>query len=413
MRTLALILLAGVAWCPAHAGNLGDLSRLRPRDQTRDRLAVERLARSAGTAIGTEWHALTEAIDPTSYPLTPGDLLIFGVWGAADLVVEVQVSADGNLIVPSVGVIPVEGVTMEQARALLRERCAESYPHSEVTLTLTHPAPRRIPITGEVAYPGLYEVPATSRLADLVELAGGLRDAADSRAIRIEGRGGEAQCVDLLAWMIDGQGSGNPTLAFGDRVHIPPATELYRVRGVLPPPERVSEHRSSFLDRPFESETRLVPTAAGDDLAFILRAAGALGSDFCDEGVWVEGNWTLLTDADRIHPAPGSAINVPFCREWVAVGGAATRPGLYPFLPGQTVADYIDAAGGPNDSGRNNGWKIEHPGEGRRCGAAPGDPVPAGARIWIPERRSKTITTWLAPVATLAAVTVSIVALSR
>jgi hypothetical protein len=281
----------------------------------------------------------------------------------------------------------------------------------------------RIPITGMIALPGVYAVFSTYRLSDLIELAGGLRDGADSRGILIHDREDCEQTHDLLAWQTGVDEGGNPRLRSGDRVHAPHARDAYRVRGIFPAAEEETPGRSSVIDRPFEPHSWLIPARPGDKLAFVLRAVGAMSPRFCSDGVWIrpaectavsEGlRWVPLAEADAYTMTAGEIVEIPFCQEWIAVGGSVTRPGLYPFLPGATVADYVYAAGGPNEYGRQSGWQLVRPGDAKRRGAAACDTVSAGSRVWVPERRAYTISTLLTPIGSAVAVIVSVLALTR
>jgi polysaccharide export outer membrane protein len=356
---------------------------------------------------------LDERLDPATYVLSPGDRVALSIWGSVDLTVDLIVTADGALLVPSVGRLEVAGIPLAEAAERLRKEASRAYPRSEITLSLVRPGLLRIPITGQVVDPGSYELLSSSRLADLVTLAGGLREGADGRAVIITN--GEAQqTYDFLAWQIDGRAAGNPRLLSGNRVHIAPMTESVRVRGILP--REVENQRSSLLDRPFESESVRVPYHADDRVDFVLRAAGWPGKDFCAEGVWAispqgERSWVPLERAAATPLEPGMVIEVPFCREWVAVTGAVQRPGYYPFLPGQTAADYVGLAGGPSSIGRDQGWKaIDDAGEAFAIARA--DTIAAGARLWVPERRMHKFSTLLGPVGTAVALIVSLVAIS-
>jgi protein involved in polysaccharide export with SLBB domain len=354
--------------------------------------------------------------DPATYRVAPGDRLAVGVWGAVDLTLELSVSADGALVVPSVGVVEIGGLLLRDAQARVREAGARSYPSSAITLTLLRPGLLRVPVTGQVIAPGTYDVLSGYRLADLIVLAGGLGSGADTRTVRVYRRDGSELACDLLAWLTDGAPEGNPALSTGERVHVGPATATHRVRGVFSEQVPARARPTSTIDRPFESETRVVPARAGDRLDFVLRAAGWLGSGACTDGVWLEDarggrRWVPLAQVAATELAPGEAVEIPFCREWVSVNGSVVRPGSYPFLPGQQVADYVYLAGGPTEVGRNGGWKFVDP-SGRKRPAAPADTVAAGARIWVPNRRAYAISTVLTPLGTAVAVVVSLVALA-
>ncbi len=363
---------------------------------------------------------LEGAVDPSDYRLAPGDRLAFSIWGAIDEIVEVTVTADGALLIPSVGRLEVAGKTLAEATELARKASARAYQKTEIALSLVQPALLRIPITGQVTEPGSFEILATLRLADAIALAGGLREGADSRAIVIangagEARAGEARAFDLLAWLTDGDDRENPRLREGDRVHVPAARHTILVRGVSSEEDRAPQ-AGLLLDRPFASKTAGVPYRDGDRLDFVLRAAGWPGARFCAGGVWMDApdagrRWVPIDRAAEVEVFPGTQVEIPFCRDWIGVSGAVQRPGFYPFLPGQTAADYVGMAGGPSTVGRGSGWKrIDE--QGRERALALADTVQAGTRIWVPERRSNKFSALLAPLGTAVAVVVSLIAIS-
>jgi protein involved in polysaccharide export with SLBB domain len=423
----AVAAFAHVPFCSGAAAQQGrSLEHLRTLELTGSRQgASDLLGRGMyRPELGSpEAIAVEGTIDPASYQLAPGDELALAIWGATDLILRIQVAADGSLVVPSVGALNVGGMTLRDAENMLRGRCAGPYPDSDISLTLVRPGLMRIPVTGMIAMPGVYAVFSTYRLSDLIELAGGLRDGADSRGILIHDRDDREHSHDILAWRTGLDPGGNPRLRSGDRVHAPHARDAYRVRGILPSSEDETPVRSSVIDRPFEPHGWLIPARPGDTLGFILSAVGAMSPRFCSDGVWVrpaEGGeaaegprWVPLAEADAYTMTAGEIVEIPFCQEWIAVGGSVTRPGLYPFLPGATVADYVYAAGGPNEFGRQSGWQLVHPGDTKRRSAAPSDTVSAGSRVWVPERRAYTISTLLTPIGSAVAVFVSILALTR
>lgn len=409
----ATLLLGAALLLPAHAQSRAltpDRAPTAPLD-LKGRLGLpSKASAEAATPV-----ALEGILDPASYRVAPGDRLVLGIWGAVDLEQELALGADGGLVVPAVGVVTIGGLTLEEAAGKVRAACAAAYPRSTITLTLARPGLLRIPITGQVIAAGTYEVLSSFRLDDLVQVAGGLSSGADTRGLEITHRDGTRVMCDLLSWRADGSPTGNPTLETGDRVHVPPAAASHRVRGVFP--EGMETAATSILDRPFRAETRLVPARPGDRLDFVLRAAGWLGTHACTETVWIDSpggarREVRLADAAATALEPGDAIEIPFCREWVAVNGSVVRPGFYPYLPGQTVTDYVYLAGGPTELGRNSGWKTIDE-AGKRHGVAATDPVLAGTRIWVPNRRYYTIATLLTPLGTAVAVVVSLVALSR
>ncbi len=371
--------------------------------------------------LSAEW-GFEAPVDRSEYRVGPGDELVLSIGSPTDLLLPLTVTADGALLIPSVGAVDLRRLTLHEAEQLVAERCRPAYPQALISLHLVRPALLRIPVTGLVTEPGIYTLPGTARLADLLQVAGGLRPSADSRRIRIGTRGDAVCLADYLTWRALGRGEGNPLLQSGEQVHVPPATASYRVRGTYGAEDEPAAG-SSVIDRPFEPRVRLIAAKGGDDLAFVIEAAGGLPAGHCETGVWVtrmrDGEndeariWVPLDACPGFEMRPGDIVDVPFCREWIAVAGSINRPGLYPYLAGQTVGDYVLAAGGPTLTGKNNGWEIWDPVTGERHSAAPQDTLSAGEQVWVPERRAHKISTLLTPIGTAVALVVSIVALTR
>ena len=427
IRIIGLVCLAAILQCTlnitATAQGLVNLDRINSGERYRSG-SLSTMERSfSNHPVAIDPLALEKSIDPDEYLLTPGDQLILYIGGATDLLIDLQLAADGSLVVPSVGVFEAGGATLTAIRGRVGSACNELYGQSEVSLSLHRPANLRIAITGLLTDTGVFEVPGLSRLGDLIWIAGGLRAGADSRAIEITASDGASRAYDLLTWQLSGVAVGNPVLRSGDRVHVPAAHNFYRVRGIVPSTFERQAAPSSPLDRPFITETLSIPALDIDRLDFVIAAAGGFGSHNCENGVTVlrcestqsapAEYWVPYEAAAGFTLEPGDIIEMPFCQEWVSVAGSVTRPGLYPYLPGETVAGYIFAAGGPTRAGRNNNWKFLPNGDGDKLHAAPADTVGAGTIISVPERKLNKLTSVLAPLASVAALVVSVIAISR
>ncbi len=64
---------------------------------------------------------------PASYRLGPGDVMVIVLTGDVEFVYERQVTREGFIVIPQVGQIFVNNLTMEQLHQLLRQRLARSY----------------------------------------------------------------------------------------------------------------------------------------------------------------------------------------------------------------------------------------------------------------------------------------------
>ena len=77
-----------------------------------------------------------EPVDPSAYRVVPGDIYAMGLWGAVDTLVTVVVGPEGSLVIPSVGIVPVDGLTLAAAQTRVAEEVRRVFPRAEVTLSL-------------------------------------------------------------------------------------------------------------------------------------------------------------------------------------------------------------------------------------------------------------------------------------
>lgn len=159
------------------------------------RLAVPRafrpLAVLCGAMIGLPGGSLRADSD---YVLRVNDQISIAVFQEPDLTTETRISKSGRITFPLVGSLALEGKTIEEAVALLRERLDRDYiidPH--VTLTVTDYASERVTILGQVMKPGTIGIPDEGSLDVLsaIAMAGGYTETAEAGAITIRRRVGD------------------------------------------------------------------------------------------------------------------------------------------------------------------------------------------------------------------------------
>jgi len=125
---------------------------------------------------------------PTSefdtYHLGPGESLFFNVLRFQDLSFQATLDLQGNVVVPLVGLLSLNGLTIEQARQLIQEKYNRLVVDPKVDVTLVAQRPVQITISGEVVKPGLYPLGSPQLSAALLS-AGGTTRLADLRTIHI------------------------------------------------------------------------------------------------------------------------------------------------------------------------------------------------------------------------------------
>jgi polysaccharide export outer membrane protein len=139
-----------------------------------------------------------------------------------DLSFQAVVDRDGNIVVPQIGKIYVKGLSLEAAKAKITTALSE-ITTDPVVVSLGQMRPVQITITGEVFRPGIYNAGSVMpRITDILPLAGGSTLRADLRKVLIRRQLGDGTIVskniDLYAALQTGGSPPNVLLQDGDAV---------------------------------------------------------------------------------------------------------------------------------------------------------------------------------------------------
>ncbi len=108
------------------------------------------------------------------FTLSPGDLIHVGVFLQSDYQATVRLSAEGAAELPFIGSVPLQGLTVRAAQALIADRLRSGgfYRDPEVTIQVLDTVNGSVTITGEVR--GTVPVANQRSLKEVLLLAGGL-----------------------------------------------------------------------------------------------------------------------------------------------------------------------------------------------------------------------------------------------
>jgi polysaccharide biosynthesis/export protein len=162
-----------------------------------------------------------------TYRLGPGDSVYVNVLRFADLSFQGTIDQQGNMIVPLVGAVSFQGLTVEQAREQIRVGLDRYVINPQVDVILIAQRPVQVTVAGEVVKPGFYPL-QSPQLATALVSAGGTTGLADLRTVRIrrtlEDGSVLEQDVDLFSPLRDSMSIPDIRLADGDTVIIPTLT---------------------------------------------------------------------------------------------------------------------------------------------------------------------------------------------
>ncbi|MDR5858473.1 polysaccharide export protein [Halomonas eurihalina] len=141
-----------------------------------------------------------------SYKIKPGDQVTLRAWGAVELDQTIPVDAQGNVYIPSIGPVQVQGMNSQQLDATVRSAIQEVFPQDvQVYTNLQGVQPVGVFVTGYVDSPGRYAGTPSDSVLYFLDQAGGIdKDLGSYRQIRVERDGRTVANVDLYDFLLDG-----------------------------------------------------------------------------------------------------------------------------------------------------------------------------------------------------------------
>jgi polysaccharide biosynthesis/export protein len=143
-----------------------------------------------------------------------------------DLSFQAAINPEGNILVPLVGTLSLQGLSVEEAQEKIRLALSRVLVDPIVVASLAAPRPVQVTISGEVFRPGIYPIAsATPRVGDALLTSGGTTSNADLRQVQVRRRLVDgsviSQTVDLYTALQNGSSLPNLRLQDGDAIIVP------------------------------------------------------------------------------------------------------------------------------------------------------------------------------------------------
>ena len=329
-------------------------------------------------------------IDPDTYVVGPGDVMQLYIWGEFDLSYMLQIDPEGHIVIPTVGAFDVSGLTLTEAKEYVFAAAREKYPGVDVTINLASMRFFTAYVTGAVLKEGSFTIHPTTRVSDLIELAGGytdelrgttfldevggkkvtrvrqiVRQATARRTVQIVHRDNTVETVDLAMFLATGNLEHNPYVRMGDVVKVTFRDKTMYVFGAVNLPGR-----HEF--RPGDTIEDLVNLAQGLRLdAPLIRVElwrfqpGTEEAEVIELGSNEEGKPGFVYDDIRhIELQSNDMVFIRARSLWqqmptTLVYGEVKYRGRYRIVPGVTrVKDVVEMAGGLTQAASLVGAKV-------------------------------------------------------
>jgi polysaccharide biosynthesis/export protein len=327
-----------------------------PAPATREPDAEPIFGREIFSRGSTQFQPMVAGPVDSEYPVGAGDELVIMLTGEVERAHTLTVSREGVLLIPQIGAVPANGLTLAQLEAALIPRFDRIY--SGVGRTASSPIRLQVMlgrlrtnlvyIVGAAERPGAYQVSSVATVFNALYQAGGPAENGSFRQIVVRRGGVVIRTVDLYRYIVDGDSSDDIRLQQGDIVHVPVATVRVRLAG--------SVRRPALYElMPDEGLRELIAYSGGlqDDADATAVIDRVLPADQRQAGVN-----RIVVDADlqgalagrSVPLQPGDRVRVSSVpaerREIVVVSGAVRRPGEYQWTSGLTLGSLLTRAEG-------------------------------------------------------------------
>ncbi|MGV0985815.1 MAG: SLBB domain-containing protein [Limnohabitans sp.] len=275
---------------------------------------------------------------PGEYVLGPGDEVRIQIWGAVDYAGSQTLDRNGQISLPKVGVINLNGVQVKDLDATLRKQVTTVFTNVTVNASLGKLRGITVYVVGQAQQPGTYNLNSLSTLVNAVFASGGPNANGSMRNIKLMRGGKTITKLDLYTFIVKGDKSEDAQLQPGDVIMIPPVGPRIALTGV-------TDHAAIYE---VKSRTNIfdvlswvggVPAMASKDKAQIESIGQeARGTRQVESFELTEqGMSRTLKDGDVITLLPMS----PAFGNAVTLQGTVAQPLRHKWVAGMRVLDLI------------------------------------------------------------------------
>ncbi|GIW50698.1 MAG: capsule polysaccharide transporter [Gemmatimonadales bacterium] len=295
------------------------------------------------------------------YRLGPGDVLVLILTGAVEIAhSNLEVSRDGFIIIPRVGQIYVNNLTLGQLKEVLYDRLGRVYsgvtrgPEAKTKFEVTVARVRvnTVRVAGEVTLPGTYRIAATGGVLSAIYEAGGLTERGNFRAVEVRRGNQLIATLDLYDFLLHGSVSNDPPLASGDVIFVPVRGPRVKIAGEVTRPAIYEIKPGETLLDLLQLAGGLTPMASTQSATIdrILPPEERPDPGRARTVITVDLHRMLKGEIAPVALAAGDSVTIFSItsprRNAVTIKGSVWQPGTYALEPGMRLWDLIRQAGG-------------------------------------------------------------------
>jgi polysaccharide biosynthesis/export protein len=267
--------------------------------------------------------------------LGPGDLIEVNVYNVPELATKARVSNSGDVYLPLIDYIHVQGLTQEEAQEVIEKQLEAGgfvrNPH--VTIFVDDAQSQGVIVLGEVSKPGIYPDVASHKLYEVISEAGGFTPSA-SRKIGIIRRNQPQAISIVLPRNLSDDLTGNVDVQPGDTITVPRAPIIYVVGDVGRPSGLLVDNGQLTVLQAIALAGGTNHTAKMGGVRIIRKTPAGMTETRVELKKMLEAKSPDITlQADDILFVPISGARVAAARTFEAAMSAATAVTIYSVHP--------------------------------------------------------------------------------
>lgn len=176
---------------------------------------------------------------PINYVLSAGDEIIIDIWGASEQNYTLSVSPEGAILIPNLGPISLNGLSMEDATKKINSRLKNIYSglgrntYSQISLGQIRTI--QVNVVGQVKKPGSFSLNSFATAINALYYAQGPTENGTLRDIEVYRGGKKIGAVDIYDFLLGGQ-QPNFLLQDQDMIVVKPYLERVLIEGEVKRP---------------------------------------------------------------------------------------------------------------------------------------------------------------------------------
>lgn len=179
------------------------------------------------------------ALAPDTYVLGEGDEVHISIFGSSQTEIHQRIGADGSIQPAGASKIFLKGLTLAQAREMIRTKLSSRYTYrpDQIAVTITTARTVAVSIYGEVGVQGGFTLSALNNVFNALVAAGGPTAIGTVRNIQLS-RSGKTHTLDLYQYMRKPNANVNYDIQNGDVIFVPVAKCVVSIQGAVNRPMR-------------------------------------------------------------------------------------------------------------------------------------------------------------------------------